>query len=223
MVKQSSQSAERRRIDYWKRHIAPAVHAPTASAEDRRALSALMKPPRQPPIMALRKEDAPRITGKRSPHALHMPDLHVNINDILSELDRVWRPLFNRQPSTCCEDFSSRYRQHVQPALCDLPALTGEHLYAAAERMHEWRAVGLDGWRAAEVKDLPCNILAIFADLFNSIENGASWPSCLTDVSTTMIPKKASDSAAEVHHSTLVVCDALSMRPINNVVIFVSL
>eukprot|EP00959_Pyramimonas_sp_CCMP1952_P370382 7756960-Pyramimonas_sp.AAC.1 len=81
------------------------------------------------------------------------------------------------------------------------------------------RGPALDGWRVAELRLLPGNILELCATLLNGVEEGwLEWPRVLTMGITSCLPKwdVDADHAADVNPDHLWVAEAEQTRPITN-------
>ena len=115
--------------------------------------------------------------------------------------------------------FFQRCGKYIKPTLCNIPVLTGEMLQHQFGKTHVERAVGLDGWRIAELRDQPACLLDVWALLLNDIEHGGKWPDWLIDLAITMIPKDQAGEAEEVPHTQFILRQVTDMRPINNLMI----
>ena len=88
----------------------------------------------------------------------------------------------------------------------DLLAISGSDLTQAVRRISCQSSCGADGWRRQELLALPQFMLDLLASVLHGIASSASWHPCLSTVTTTFIPKKAS---ADCIH------DPATLRPIS--------
>ena len=62
-----------------------------------------------------------------------------------------------------------------------VPKLTGQRILEVLRKMKNSSCPGLDGWRVAELRALPLQLLDLLADIFNVIEETGVWPASLAE------------------------------------------
>ena len=111
-------------------------------------------------------------------------------------LQQAWNPIFAKYPTP--EDKASEYRQSFYPLDSPYPSFTFPQLtladihYVLSKKLKASTATGLDGWRPAEIKQLPDCLLQALLDIFHLCETQGSFPSSFYHSYTTLIPKGAS-------------------------------
>ncbi|KAJ9471595.1 hypothetical protein DIPPA_28413 [Diplonema papillatum] len=68
--------------------------------------------------------------------------------------------------------------------------ITGEELRILLRKKPKKSASGVDGWRMAELRELP--LLNALADVMNLVEATGDWPASMTTALVSMVPKDES-------------------------------
>ena len=125
---------------------------------------------------------------------LQRPDssLTGDIHEMHSILTEAWEPTFRMyacQPPPSWEDFCAEFEEFF-PHLTEYPfeEISLEDVTSTLKKMGN-TSCGSDGFRVAEIKALPPEILERIVILFNMIEQLGEWPEALTLGVISMIPK----------------------------------
>ena len=70
----------------------------------------------------------------------------------------------------------------------DMPRWTAAAAKAAIWALPKSRAVGLDGWRAAELREAPDDWYGAMARLYQEVEDTGSWPPALAQPEGLLLP-----------------------------------
>eukprot|EP00969_Alexandrium_andersonii_P149115 6594112-Alexandrium_andersonii.AAC.1 len=75
------------------------------------------------------------------------------------------------------EDFVGKYERFLpkSPEVA-LPCLSAERFWKQIQKRNIHKAGGFDGWRTAEVRELPCSLISWCVRIFQQIELGFQWP-----------------------------------------------
>ena len=137
-----------------------------------------------------------RAPEQASLKVVKLPDgsLTGNIAQMDEELRRNWLPIFAKHqngevPIPNATDFVHKYQDFIPRKTQVLKEIVIDDLLWVQKKLKAKGAGGLDGWRPAEVKKLPKEILELLVHLFNTIEMTGEWPTALTCAGITLIPK----------------------------------
>ena len=107
-------------------------------------------------------------------------------------LQDAWRPInckYATDPEPDPAAFLRRYGHHVWRVPMIAWRLDGPRLRKGLSRMKPL-ALGLDGWRLADLRSLHDRLLGWLADLLREVERLGRWPGRLAEGYTALIPKE---------------------------------
>ncbi len=162
----------------------------------RRAVFAWIRPASAPPPGLLRRADG-SYTG--------------NLADAFELVHEAWAPIVQRfadAPGPAWADFASSFGHLVPSAPMELPPLSADLLAAAIADLPLASAPGDDGWRPAELRELPQWALQELSEVLSLIERVGRWPETLMSATTCLIPK-AEPSADPLQQRPLTVMSAV--------------
>ena len=100
--------------------------------------------------------------------------LTANAAEVHELLLKHWMPIFRMYESQEEPDvnaFLNHFGQFCKPMEeFVVPKLTGQRILEVLRKMKNSSCPGLDGWRVAELRALPLQLLDLLADIFNVIE-----------------------------------------------------
>ena len=114
---------------------------------------------------------------------------------VLEELRRVWEPIFDSDVDKNWEAFYSQYGSDIEPKPCVLKPTSHEYFHAAFRHLNSTRATAARGYRVRELQALPRRITCLYAEMFQIVDQGAAWPSSLTEVHCSVLRKQAPPEA----------------------------
>ena len=136
--------------------------------------------------------------------------------EMVSTLQKEWDDLFNLQTQPSWDAFHEEFARFLQSHPCEVPEFSASMIKAHIARVKKTRAVAADGWRMAEIKDLPLNLLSMVANLLGDLESTQKWPTSNTFAIVSCIPK-AELSADQESSPQAIALRAFDMRPICNI------
>ncbi|KAJ9450665.1 Phosphatidylserine decarboxylase proenzyme [Diplonema papillatum] len=110
-------------------------------------------------------------------------------------LNTAWDPILRKYkdgPEPEYEPFRDRFQDHIGPHLMEAGTITGEELRILLRKKPKKSASGVDGWRMAELRELPLPLLNALADVMNLVEATGDWPASMTTALVSMVPKDES-------------------------------
>ncbi|KAJ9458219.1 hypothetical protein DIPPA_06750 [Diplonema papillatum] len=110
-------------------------------------------------------------------------------------LNTAWDPILRKYkdgPEPEYEPFRDRFRDHIGPHMMEAGTITGEELRILLRKKPKKSASGVDGWRMAELRELPLPLLNALADVMNLVETTGDWPASMTTALVSMVPKDES-------------------------------
>ncbi|KAJ9460347.1 hypothetical protein DIPPA_24595 [Diplonema papillatum] len=110
-------------------------------------------------------------------------------------LNTAWDPILRKykdRPEPEYEPFRDRFRDHIGPHMMEAGTITGEELRILLRKKPKKSASGVDGWRMAELRELPLPLLNALADVMNLVETTGDWPASMTTALVSMVPKDES-------------------------------
>jgi ribonuclease HI/exonuclease III len=116
----------------------------------------------------------------------------VLVGDIDEEVLRQWIPIFRRHAERTppsFEEFKAKYDGTIPRKQMVLEAHSGERLRRVAAKSDDSSAAGLDGWRPAELKRLPLQVMDRLAAILNLCEEKRVWPNELMFASMPALAK----------------------------------
>ena len=129
------------------------------------------------------------------------------------KIEGMWKQILARRQHQNMEHASSTAVDDKRGELdaqklrqLDLLAISGSDLMTAVRNISCKSSCGADGWRREELLALPQFMWDLLASVLHGMASSASWHPCLSTVTTTLIPKKA--SADFIH-------DPATLRPIS--------
>ena len=127
--------------------------------------------------------------------------------DELLRSDTAWGGYFRKYattPEPRWDTFRQRYSDFLpDPAEMECKTITAEDVGTALAKMSTSTSPGLHGWRVHELRQLPGDLLKLFAEVFNEVERSGEWPEQLMHAMICLIPKPGSSG------------EPLSQRPIS--------
>ena len=110
---------------------------------------------------------------------------------ILDALDRQWAPILRAEEQEADWHALEQYLLPLRGEELQLPPLEAEQLHDIAKKMRRQSAPGADGWRPAEIRQMPREFFADLAHILNWLEaRGCEWPLVLRRAWLAAIPKK---------------------------------
>ena len=133
---------------------------------------------------------------------------HKESDELLRE---AWSPIFRRfqdQPEPTYEAFRERFEADIAGRGCEmkLSKLDGNDLRKTLRKMKTKTSAGIEGWRMAELKQLPTPLLDKLADVFDVVERTGKWPKSLMRALISLIPKGNGDGPLEQRPITVTSC-----------------
>ena len=127
--------------------------------------------------------------------------------DELLRSDTAWGGYFRKYattPEPRWDTFRQKYLRFL-PEVADMECktITAEDVGKALAKMSTSTSPGLHGWRVHELRQLPHELLRLFAEVFNEVERSGEWPEQLMHAMICLIPKPGSSG------------EPLSQRPIS--------
>ncbi|KAJ9437063.1 hypothetical protein DIPPA_05013 [Diplonema papillatum] len=119
----------------------------------------------------------------------------ANIDEMDEVLNTAWDPILRKYkdgPEPEYEPFRDRFRDHIGPHMMEAGTITGEELRILLRKKPKKSASGVDGWRMAELRELPLPLLNALADVMNLVEATGDWPASMTTALVSMVPKDES-------------------------------
>ncbi|KAJ9438072.1 Retrovirus-related Pol polyprotein from type-1 retrotransposable element R2 [Diplonema papillatum] len=110
-------------------------------------------------------------------------------------LNTAWDPILRKYkdgPEPEYEPFRDRFQDHIGPHMMEAGTITGEELRILLRKKPKKSASGVDGWRMAELRELPLPLLNALADVMNLVEATGDWPASMTTALVSMVPKDES-------------------------------
>ncbi|KAJ9442875.1 hypothetical protein DIPPA_26345 [Diplonema papillatum] len=96
-------------------------------------------------------------------------------------LNTAWDPILRKYkdgPEPEYEPFRDRFRDHIGPHMMEAGTITGEELRILLRKKPKKSASGVDGWRMAELRELPLPLLNALADVMNLVEATGKHDNC---------------------------------------------
>eukprot|EP01061_Rhynchopus_euleeides_P032944 TRINITY_DN5492_c0_g1_i3.p1 TRINITY_DN5492_c0_g1~~TRINITY_DN5492_c0_g1_i3.p1 ORF type:complete len:953 (-),score=132.75 TRINITY_DN5492_c0_g1_i3:831-3539(-) len=119
----------------------------------------------------------------------------------------AWGGYFRKYASTPeprWDIFRQRFQQFLPDAApMECPPITAADVSKALAKMSASTSPGLQGWRVHELRQLPRDLLMLFAEALNAVEKEGAWPEHLLHAMICLIPKPGSSG------------EPLSQRPIS--------
>ncbi|KAJ9456779.1 hypothetical protein DIPPA_13582 [Diplonema papillatum] len=119
----------------------------------------------------------------------------ANVDEMDEALNTAWDPILRKYkdgPEPEYEPFRDRFQDHIGPHLMEAGTITGEELRILLRKKPKKSASGVDGWRMAELRELPLPLLNALADVMNLVEATGDWPASMTTALVSMVPKDES-------------------------------
>ena len=101
-------------------------------------------------------------------------------DDLINQIHTYWENIWpsNQQNTHLLQQLANIAPWPEVPAP-NIPAITADNIRKNARRLHS-KASGPDSWTAQEISFAPQQALEFAAEILNSIEDGAPWPTALT-------------------------------------------
>ncbi|KAJ9439747.1 hypothetical protein DIPPA_29916 [Diplonema papillatum] len=136
----------------------------------------------------------------------------ANVDEMDEVLNTAWDPILRKYkdgPEPEYEPFRDRFRDHIGPHMMEAGTITGEELRILLRKKPKKSASGVDGWRMAELRELPLPLLNALADLLNLVEATGDWPASMTTALVSMVPKD--ESQDPLHTRPITVTSAVPL------------
>ena len=209
----------------WKNDMYEATEA-DATPEQRKTMAKVMKGEYAAPIASLavknypdkeENEEAITIKTKTKNGTIHEEQrMVISSKGIFEELGRAWSAIFNQEKKVSYQEFKERYGKYIKKSRGEIEKLKTEQIEEAIKELSNDRSIATCGWSVEEMKEIPREILELFTELLDDIEQGGEWPTFMHQVYTSMIPKVKEESTEELESGRFATIDPLQMRPINN-------
>jgi hypothetical protein len=130
---------------------------------------------------------------------------------MLDTLAKFWKSLFNEyvtKDPLSPEAFLEEYGAYIPTVPGTSATLSGELLKRQIEKTRTATATGTDQWAMSELKDLPVEILDLYATvlLMTGDEDDREWPEGLTHATVPLLEKGAGVRAEDNRQLTIFSC-----------------
>ncbi|KAJ9435454.1 hypothetical protein DIPPA_12764, partial [Diplonema papillatum] len=119
----------------------------------------------------------------------------ANVDEMDEVLHTAWDAILRKykdRPEPEYGPFRDRFQEHIDTHLMEPGTITGEELRTLLRKKPKKSASGVDGWRMAELRELPLPLLNALADVMNLVEVTGVWPASMTTALVSMVPKDES-------------------------------